>query len=255
MIAYYSCGGLGNQLFQWANAYSLSRELNCPFFIDIGSHIKNGPHNTDRAFQLNQFPNITGNIFDPSTLKKPIIVSEHEYYKYQKFILTSNIDYYLVGYWQSYRYFEKYRNDIISNLKIDINNIDIIDTNSVSMHIRRSDYLTSNGYHTIQDINYYQKALSHMPNYDYLLIFSDDIDWCKTHLQFKNMIFVENNNDIADFLLMSKCKHNIIANSSFSWWAAWLNTNHNKIVICPNNWTQLHKAIDTDLIPKDWICI
>jgi hypothetical protein len=91
-------------------------------------------------------------------------------------------------------------------------------------------------------------------NYDQLLIFSDDIDWCKNNLQFKNMVFIENQNTFEDIWLMSLCKHNIIANSSFSWWGAWLNKKSDKIVIAPNDWFGPNSNLNTsNIVPQTWI--
>jgi hypothetical protein len=98
----------------------------------------------------------------------------------------------------------------------------------------------------------YKDALDIIGYYDKLYILSDDIDWCKENLKFDNMVFVQNDSDVEDLWTMSLCKHNIIANSSFSWWGAWLNSNPDKIVVAPSKWfgTNLNLPID-DLLPKD----
>ena len=100
---------------------------------------------------------------------------------------------------------------------------------------------------------YYKNALDIIGGYENLYVFSDDINWCKTNLKFKNMVFVEGNDDVEDLWLMSLCDHNIIANSSFSWWGAWLNINPNKKVISPKRWfgEQTNLSSD-DIIPVSW---
>jgi hypothetical protein len=97
-----------------------------------------------------------------------------------------------------------------------------------------------------------------MGNDKYYIIFSDDISWCKENLSFlNNKIFIEGNTDFQDLYLMSKCKNNIIANSSFSWWGAWLNTNKDKIVIAPKKWFGISNShLDTsDLYCNNWVTI
>ena len=112
----------------------------------------------------------------------------------------------------------------------------IIDENSISLHLRRTDYLTSNGYHPVQDISYFSDGIDIIGDYNKIYVFSDEIEWCKTNLNFQRMVFMEGYSNIEDLRLMSLCKYNIIANSSFSWWAAWLNENKDKKVIAPKQW-------------------
>ena len=130
--------------------------------------------------------------------------------------------------------------------------------NSVSIHVRRGDYLKHKNLqtHGLCSLDYYKKAI------DYLLdqksnlnffVFSDDLEWCKNNFDFVQNIFYCEGSPIEDFILMSSCKYNIIANSSFSWWSAFLNQNQNKIIIYPNNW-----FVNNDLkiyTPEDWIMI
>jgi hypothetical protein len=131
-----------------------------------------------------------------------------------------------------------------------------IDTNTVSLHVRRTDYVTSNGYHPVQSIEYYKNAIDIIGDYDYIFVFSDDIQWCKDNLKFKNMVFMEGFSDIEDLHIMSLCQNNIIANSSFSWWGAWLNIHPEKKIIAPTNWFGEQANLNTsDMIPSDWIKI
>lgn len=146
----------------------------------------------------------------------------------------------------------------------------IDDTNSVAIHIRRGDYLTNPHFHNLS-INHYLKSIRYIvkrvekPSF---YVFTDDLDFANDHLShLQNICFVDSNNkrqnnystygDMEDLYLMSRCKHNIIANSTFSWWGAWLNANPDKIVIAPNRWFDNKDAQDKydlgHLVPKEWI--
>ena len=139
---------------------------------------------------------------------------------------------------------------------------EIIATESVSLHVRHGDYVTNadtNSFHGVCSLDYYKNAVSKIKQEMPLpfFIFSDDIIWAKENLDFiGNMTFIEYNGatpDHEEMYLMSLCQHNIIANSSFSWWGAWLNQNPNKIIIAPQNWFN-DVSLDTkDLIPNEWI--
>lgn len=144
--------------------------------------------------------------------------------------------------------------------------LNMIDSkNSISIHVRRGDYVSNaatNKYHGLCDLGYYKKSIDYIskrvesPVY---YIFSDDISWCKINLKIKgNVTYISHNNgdnSWEDMRLMSRCKHNIIANSSFSWWAAWLNTNLDKIVIAPRNWYKDLPRNMTDIIPSSWLTV
>jgi hypothetical protein len=179
---------------------------------------------------------------------------------------------YLVGYWQSEKYFVKHKEVIRQELtfknELSPENLatasSLLKTASVSLHVRRGDYVSSqatNDVHGVCTLDYYRNAISHMarsvesPRF---FIFSDDINWVKANLQLDFPCeYIANNvgaNSYVDMRLMSMCKHNIIANSSFSWWGAWLNSNPNKIVIAPKKW--FAKALSTeDLIPAKWVVL
>jgi hypothetical protein len=137
---------------------------------------------------------------------------------------------------------------------------------SISIHVRRGDYVSdgfTQQFHGNCSLEYYSNAISLLAsnNVDFTLIFfSDDCEWVKE--QFKNLtyskMFIDHNdgeNSWKDMLLMSSCTHNIIANSSFSWWAAWLNDNPKKTIIAPKNWYADTKLNTDDLIPPQWIRI
>lgn len=167
------------------------------------------------------------------------------------------------GYFQSYKYFDDHRDKILKDLNIE-NIKDLLEkkygnhSDYISLHVRRGDYLKLSDYHHNLDIEYYKSATKHFDENSKYLVFSNDIKWCKDNFLFLNNVeFCENKEDWEDMILMSLCGHNIIANSSFSWWGAWFNTNQDKKVIAPRKWFgPLYSNKDTkDLIPPDWIII
>jgi hypothetical protein len=259
----YIRGGIGNQLFQWSIGRAIEIKYGCDTYLDLRHmSIQNGI--TKREFELSIFPNINYKLIDDSTIneiyqKEVIELTESNFNTYSS-ELDKEKNYVLFDYWQKYYLIENYINEIISELSCTdpitenlLKKYPNISNNSVSIHIRRTDYLTSNGFHPVQPISYYERALEIIGEYDNIFVFSDDINWCKENLKFKNMTFVENNNSVTDLWLMSFCTNNIIANSSFSWWGALLNKNKNKKVIVPNNW---FSYIDVSTMhPKNWIKI
>ena len=182
-----------------------------------------------------------------------------------------NHDILLDGYWADYRIVESVLPFIKPYLKLREEQLDISeetkdylqlieDTNSVSLHIRRGDYaenFKTNKFHGLIDLSYYVKAIEFISRNllnPCFFIFSDDIEWCKLNLNFiPNAIFIENSHhSVIDLHIMSRCKSNIIANSTFSWWAATLNENPNKIVIAPIKWFALSAPNNLQLIPSTW---
>jgi hypothetical protein len=172
---------------------------------------------------------------------------------------------YLKGYWQSEKYFEGISKTICKHFSFppftDNKNKALLElivhSNSVSIHIRRGDYLKNNLNWSL-DIEYYYRAIDLIKekvNNPIFYIFSDDMQWAETNIKVPNCHFINHNkgNDsFRDMQLMSNCKHNIIANSSFSWWGAWLNNNEDKKVIAPNKWLSTMEGT-RDIIPDSWI--
>jgi len=288
-------GGLGNQMFQYACAKSLSLSKKQKLKLDIESF------NWDqlRQFELSiftekhqyasQYEIELTKSFKPSLiyrLKSALLGYKTPYFKQRHFLEKSfnfdvNLakslkDIYLEGYWQSEKYFkinEKIIREIFRFKKPPNEYYGGLITsaeacNSVSVHIRRGDYVKNpetNNYHGICDINYYIKAMSYIIKLQSNTVFfmiSDDIEWVKNEFKcfnFQNIVYVENNKgeDFEDMRLMSICKHNVIANSSFSWWGAWLNETPNKIVLAPSIWfknKEMQEQIE-DLIPIEWTVI
>lgn len=198
---------------------------------------------------------------------------EEKQFNFDPTILHTKNNHYLEWYWQTDKYFSDIEQIIrdafvvtLAPSKQNQNTLrQIIGTNSVSLHIRRGDYVSSAINQRIYgtcDLDYYERAIkiiSTKVSDPIFYIFSDDIDWAKKHLQSEGQyIFVDWNNaetNYEDLRLMYHCKHNIIANSSFSWWGAWLNQNPHKLVIAPAKRFNNDMYDWSDIVPTSWIKI
>lgn len=287
MILVNIIGGLGNQMFQYAFGYALVKQNGETLKLDTSDFI-NYPL---RGFGLDCF-NLEVNIASKGDVKKykyrdgsfisdairricnnPKRFSNH-YFK-EKSIFHETNDFqnkkYFVGYWQNEKYFYQYRDEILNlfSLKKKIQpktlqyELLIKDTESVSLHIRRGDYVSNehtNSVHGVCSLGYYGDAITYIKgkvNEPHFYIFSDDLIWAKKNLAFvQKKTFIELNKPILDYeeiYLMSRCKHNIIANSSFSWWGAWLNDHCNKLVIAPQKWFVDETRDTSSLVPDSWV--
>lgn len=269
-------GGLGNQLFQYAFGRQLSLRNNCRLILDISDYdLKNNPRNfLLQEFCINCEFISKKSIFNHqiiNNLFKKIIYNfkfyrENKVSRYNEIIIFKNKGYF-DGYWQSELYFKNIRNLLIEELtpklmnRSLLNKIEQIDINSVSVHVRKSDYLTQINSRIYAEIttDYYYNSMNYIlsinPNSKFY-IFSDDYQWVNENLVLTkyNFEFISGNT-IEDLYLMSHCRNNIIANSSFSWWGAWLNKNNNKIVVAPRFWfTKASKILD-EIVPVNWIKI
>lgn len=293
-------GGLGNQMFQYAAGRTLSIKLNVPLKLDLSfledkaSAQKYGY--TGRDYELSVF-NISSSIATPEDLQKmkgfilfkfPIIEKVFRktaailkyngsfYYKqphfgYDTSFLQKKAPLFLEGYWQSEKYFEPIANQIRADFTLkqefDGKNKEVQklmqSTNSISLHIRRGDYVSNvhaQKVHGLCDINYYEEAMKILETKEHgninYFVFSDDLAWAKENLSSKYPLhFIDNNagkDSYKDILLMSYCQHNIIANSSFSWWGAWLNPNPDKMVIAPKKWFGSYQVNLDDMFPLKW---
>lgn len=167
----------------------------------------------------------------------------------------------IVGYLQSWKYFDKYKEEALGYFELKPEHAEKIDAlaasfgdNTCSLHIRRTDYVNLSQHHPVMPMAYYTRAMEVMGDCTFV-IFSDDINWCRENFVGNKFVFVdEQHPDVYDLMLMSKCKHNVIANSSFSWWGAYLNKNPNKRVIAPGKWFgPAYDNLDTkDLLPENW---
>jgi hypothetical protein len=251
-------GGLGNYLFQIATTYSKSIDDNLNFIIDQNDITI--VHSNPNSYKNNIFRKLN---FE--TLNERYSQYNEPSFNYNV-ITKFNTNTKLVGYFQSEKYFVNNRDKVLDIFSIDeiTDNLlktkykSLLNDNTCSLHVRRGDYIELNQFHATQPIEYYEESVKLIGEDFHYLIFSDDISWCKENLTFiKNKTFIEGNNDYQDLYLMSMCKKNIIANSSFSWWGAWLNKNENKKVIAPKLWFgEKNKHLNSsDIYCKNWIIL
>jgi hypothetical protein len=289
MIVTKLIGGLGNQLFQYALARKLALDKDTDVVLDIDGFEEYKLHKfslqnfafkknfiTDREkilFCLNGYG--INSFFSKirNWLLKPVVINEHQF-NYDPQVFRNAKKYtYLNGYWQTDKYFSDIRDvllkDLIVTRPLEGKNLElatlISTVNAVSVHLRRGDYVSNSEtikIHGICSSLYYQKALQILNEKESdieLFVFSDDIPWCQENFKpsFKTHYIDHNNSDnnYEDMRLMSLCNHNIIANSSFSWWGAWLNNNPGKTVIAPQTWFQTKDRNYNDVIPDQWIKI
>ena len=272
-------GGLGNQLFQYAVGRALSLHHKVPLKLDLTVFDTYKLHNGYRLDQFaiqadiaaeNDIINLKGgNNVLFSALRKAGLFKRKSYFKekrssYFDARVFKNNFVYLDGYWQNELYFSNIREVLLRELS-PINSMNdlgcdylepINKSNSVSLHVRRGDYLNLKNINVL-DVDYYMKAVEYIrknvekPTF---YIFSDDLDWCKNSLGFLDgCTYVDRTqSEIDDLKLMSFCRHNIIANSSFSWWGAWLNQNPKKTVIAPKGW-HLNVPGSSNVVLSDWV--
>jgi hypothetical protein len=277
-------GGLGNQLFQYAAAKALATRLNRSFKLDAITSLKGDKlrqialHQLEAGFELATKSEIRKFVFFPTLYRhKPALFSkigrriyrERSFSFDQKFLRLRN-PIFLDGFWQSPRYFEDIESIIRDDFQVRPELIkkvvqkgnELSAAPSIAVHVRRGDFLNPKiaAYHGVLEPGYYEKAIElvkqKIPNAT-VHFFSDDIEWVKENIPAAastEFVSSPNRSAIEDFYLMTRCQHHIIANSSFSWWTAWLNDKPGKIVVAPKSWFAVD--LDTkDLIPRDWIQI
>jgi hypothetical protein len=258
-------GGLGNQMFQYV-FYNYLKNRNVRNIYGYYGRKELGDHNgleIKNVFKNIELPKSSffsnSIIFFYKLLNK--ILGKNKKTKFDHFDVD-NIVY--DGYWHDFKFFSEYTNKLF-NFKITLDslnqkNLNIIrQKKSVSVHIRRGDYLSStNIYGNICTKEYYDKAISYFISNDpgsFFVFFSDDMEWVKQNFEMENAIYINNNSgdkSFIDLYLMSECKNNIIANSTFSWWGAYLNQNQSKTVIMPTRWYNTEVNI-FNLFCEDWL--
>ena len=253
-------GGLGNYLFQIATAYAYSKKTNKNLIFNNNDiYIV---HGSVDSYKDNIFSNLIFESLNENSFGKRYNELNFNFNEISNF----DGDVYLNGYFQSEKYFKDYRNEILDLFEFDnqtknfINEKygDLLNNKICSIHIRRGDYLRFPDHHPTQPLEYYVNALNEFDDNTNFLVFSDDIEWCKINFSSinKNFTFIEGNTDYQDLYLMSICNDNIICNSTFSWWAAWLNNHEGKKVIAPKKWFGPDSPCNTnDLYCKSWIII
>jgi hypothetical protein len=285
-------GGLGNQLFQYAAARQLAIlnhtivKLDTTFFdrkINGLTHRNYAlNHFNIQAIVAKKFETMRSSIEADNKLQSILIKTNYFFHLkthiFSDFSPIFNKDFYqqpsntyLFGYWQSEKYFVNIRNLLLEELSvktpIPTRTAEVVklmkSTHSVSLHIRRGDFISNPNaakhHGGICELPYYIKSICEITKLianPYFFIFSDDQGWAKKNIKTNHpQMFIDwNSSAHEDLRLMSRCKHNIIANSSFSWWGAWLNNNPDKIVISPSQW-YVHEQRVMDLIPETWIKI
>ena len=179
---------------------------------------------------------------------------EYKYYDmYYKEIPSFQNNLTLHGYFQNEKYFKGAEEELREVFRTSFG-ISFID-NICSIHVRRGDYLKYPLIHTNIEMDYYRKAVEIMRSkgYEKFMVFSDDIDWCKQNFIGDEYSFSEGQNNYTDLIRMSSCHSHIIANSSFSWWGAWLGRNPQKTVIAPKRWFGPNGPSHYEIIPDSWI--
>lgn len=294
MIIVKLMGGLGNQMFQYAAGRRLAQRYNAELKLDLSHLGGNQDGITPRSFDLKHL-NITAAIASPREmaemcrpvpsrieylwlwlrqsvgLKKtrPYLLREGQFH-FDPELLHAPDNVYMEGYWQSERYFADIssiiRREFACKAPLAGANLELAEMitgcNSVSIHVRRGDYVTSKAaseYHGVCSLDYYRSCIDELaqavPGLR-LFVFSDEPGWAREQLKtgFPTTVVSHNGPEGAheDLRLMSLCRHNINANSSFSWWGSWLNVNPEKMVFAPKLWFRDANRDTSDLIPQGW---
>lgn len=293
MIIVKLSGGLGNQMFQYSFGRYLSTKHGVDLKLDTShlndellpekytrrdlglSHFNTKFLLADKSEVIEYQKGKLFKMLDLFYLNLSFNINRlyirEPYFKFYKKALSAPKDCYLDGYWQSENYFVDVKKELLIDFAVSSELSEktkqlaekIKLEQAVSIHVRRGDYITvkenQNLYATC-DENYYIAAMSKIKeknNNVVFYVFSDEPEWFKSTIHSNdNIHFVTHNsgiNSYQDLYLMSLCKHNIIANSSFSWWGAWLNQNETKMVIAPKNWFKNNSRNTKDLIPQSWI--
>lgn len=247
MITYNALGrngNTGNSLFQYCTLISLAKSKG--YEVKIPDY----PSYYDVNYQCNNYSirdgfDIDTPVCDPSELKHLATYTEQSFaFDPAVLELPDNVN--LNGYFQSEKYFVHNRRYILDTLQFKteiktaakelFNTLNIAPERTTSIHVRRGDFIHKQAFHPLVTPAYYTTAtgMTRTPKY---LVFSDDIPWCKEAFGINgNVYYSENKNPFVDMCAMSMCAHNIIVNSTFSWWGAWLNTNPGRLVIAPKQW-------------------
>lgn len=281
-------GGLGNQFFQYAYGRALAYRNRTTLKLDISwydSHPK-------RRYSLDQFKiaattagdedignvlrrrnGVLGKVDAGLQRLKPYY--KRRYVRERVLSFDPNIarlshDAYLVGYWGSPRYFssiaEVLRAELTLAYAMDSTNASyvqqIMNCNSVSVHVRRGDYVEARqqALFGLLPVTYYQRAIHYLATQlkdPHFFVFSDDIEWCRESIQIDYahdfVSSADGNADYIDFTLLNSCRHHIIANSTFSWWGAWLSQWNGRVVVAPRQWYADSRYSAHDLVPEEWI--
>lgn len=261
MIYSYLDGRLGNILFLIAAGASHAKKMGVPF-----KALTTMPNLTDGVTMTEYVK-----LFQDTILRKVDFIDKFpentEFYKepaYYYSYLPQQTNLILRGGFQSEKYFNKelvlslFEIDPATKAYIQNKYNDVLVKNPVCINVRRGDYLALEYKHPVCRMSFFNKAMSFFPSDTLFLVISDDIEWCKKYFRGSHFFFIDNEPPLVDLYLQSMCSHNIISNSTFSWWGAWLNPNPEKKVIYPDPWFGpfYKKELNTkDLCPEEWIKI
>ncbi|WP_136658904.1 alpha-1,2-fucosyltransferase [Nitratireductor sp. XY-223] len=285
MIITHIFGGLGNQMFQYACGRALALRTGTDLVLDTRDFFA-GPGQQPGLHHLNVVSLDGENLKLPPrrkqrlryflwrSLKRPpkLVRQQGDAFDPQITGLTGSV--WLHGYWQSERYFADFAGNIRRELSVktppDDRNADVLAeiaaSPAVSLHVRRGDYISNPkalAVHGTCSLEYYARAaelIAERADIDPVIyVFSDEPEWALDNLKLPFRTQVMDHNDgsrnYEDLRLMAACKHHIIANSSFSWWGAWLNGSSEKIVVAPAKWFADPEKSNPDIIPHDWTCV
>ncbi|MEM7074333.1 MAG: alpha-1,2-fucosyltransferase [Pseudomonadota bacterium] len=273
-------GGTGNQLFQYATGRALADRLECTLVLDA-RYVATSHDRGDCFSHFGHARFERDRILPPAKTDRPLAyalwrglglsprIFRERGLAYDLRLRDLHPGRYLHGYWQSERYFvlieDRLRQDLAFTTPLDSANRAMADhiaeaRNPVALHVRRGDYVAGSTYAAMTP-DYYRAALEHIA-YNLgedltCFVFSNDPDWVRSTLDIGHPMTVVDINDEAtghfDMHLQSICDHNVIANSTFSWWGAWLNANPDKMVVAPSRWFADPGLANPDLVPQGWI--
>ena len=283
-------GGLGNQLFQYATARALAIQKQASLLLDQSWYAQTYEGVTPRNLHLNYLNTLGALIsYDPSFQKpKKLRIISQQFWPLNPFMFLEKTPYcfderlrkspvfkrqnlYLMGYWQSYKYFEAIKSLLLKEIRpkkiIDLHYQNYLDqiqsSQSAMVHVRRGDYVSSTSaakIHGFIGLDYYTQGMKILRERNpdtHFFVFSDDADWVAAKLPHQDKCtFIQSSNShdavVQELELMTYCQNHLIANSSLSWWAAWLGKNPRGTVICPAKWMSDPKRDFNDLLPAEW---
>jgi hypothetical protein len=288
MITVKLMGGLGNQMFQYAAGRALSLRHNVPLALDLSFlQAPAGGKHTQRQYELGGLNihattlnsgDMTNFSESPGAMRRILMRLFPGFFSglhlaesghgYQGAFDRAPSDTYLDGFWQNERYFARFAPDIRAELTPapheSVRSSDVArmtgSTASISVHVRRGDYVSSaeaNAFHGTCGVDYYHEAISFIAktvDSPLIFVFSDDPEWCRANLAFRFPTHYLQPDAAAanDMWLMSRCSHHVIANSSFSWWGAWLNERDGNTTVAPKEWFRGRDSKQLGVVPARW---
>jgi hypothetical protein len=265
MVVAKLSGRLGNQMFQYAAGRSMAERVGFDLDVEVG-HVRRFARLPAEKWLVRGLQRLR-----PSSRPFLEVIRERPFSAFIPEVLEAGDNVYLDGFWQSEAYFsahaERIRGDLSYRGRLSDEGAAAAEqlpaSTSVSVHVRRGDYVTSRFMYAL-DADYYREAVRRIRQRVGKLrafVFSDEPDWCEANLRFESPMLVvahdlAHDRSLEDIHLMSKCNHHVIANSSFSWWGAWLNPSPEKIVVAPKRWFRdRNRESSEPRVPSEWIRI